>query len=97
MSNKNMKIVCYLAIGIFIVLQLFQIETLQAISVAVTVATLIDVFYDRFLWKFWPFEKTPKIYGVYEEESESTYNGGYKYSAKVTIKQTLSSIHILEY
>ena len=96
MSNKNVKIVCYLAIVVFCILQLLQIKTLQAVSIAVTVATLIDFFYDRYLWKFCPFEKTPKIYGVYEEESESTYNGGHKYSAKVTIKQTLSSVHILE-
>lgn len=45
---------------------------------------------------FQPLEKTPRLFGVYDEVNYSSYNGGYEYTATATIRQTLSSITIIE-
>ena len=95
MAKRNIKIICYITIGLFILLRFF-FGTLDSLSYAVTLATFIDIAYDKFLWRFNPFEKTPRLYGTYDETSYSTYNGGYHYKAKAIIRQTLSSITIYE-
>lgn len=95
MTKKNIKLICYVAIALFFFLRFF-LDPLDALSYAVSLAALIDIAYDKFLWRLNPLEKTPKIYGVYDETSYSTYNGGYHYTAKVVIRQTLSSITVYE-
>lgn len=52
--------------------------------------------YERWLWKYNPFEKTHRIAGVYDADCCSTHNGGYRYRARITIRQTLSSITVFE-
>lgn len=96
MSKKNIKVTCYLAIIVFLFLQLLNFETLKAVGYAVSIATVLDIAYDRYFWRFNPLEKTPKLFGTYDETSLSSYNGGYEYKAKAVIKQTLSSITVFE-
>ena len=96
MSKKNIKILCSLAFLFFIILICFKIEFLDAIGYAISAAAFIDVLYDRFLWRWNPFEKTPRLYGTYKDISHSNYKGGFEYQAKAVIKQTLSSISLCE-
>ena len=96
MTHKNIKIFGVISIIVFLALIFLNVETLDAISYAVTVAAVADWAYDRFLWRFNPLEKTPKIYGVYAATSVSNYNGNTTYHSMITIKQTLSAISIVE-
>ena len=97
MTKKNIKIICYLAIAIFLVLFLmFNLKLLTAVSYAVSIAALFDVAYDRILWRINPLENTPHIFGTYHEQSVSTYKNGYPYTAKAIIHQTLSNVTIYE-
>ena len=96
MTQKNVKITCYVAIILFLCLQLFNVKTTTAASYAVSLAALFDFAYDRILWRYNPFEKTPRLYGTYEEENISTYKGGHYYKAKAIIRQTLSHITVHE-
>lgn len=96
MSKKNIEIISYMSIAIFLVLKFIGIEILNAVGYAVSIASIFDIAYDRYLWRFNPFGKTPKLYGEYDEDSFSSYNGGHKYKARAIIKQTLSSITVFE-
>lgn len=95
MTNKNIKFTCYCAVGLFIILKFF-FDIFDAISYSVALAALIDIAYDKYLWRFNPLEKTPRIFGTYKETCFSTFNGGYEYTATAKIKQTLSSITVYE-
>lgn len=95
MTKKNIQFICYCAIALFIVLSFF-FETMDAISYSVALAVVIDVAYDKYLWRFNPLVKTPRIFGTYDETGFSTYKGGYEYKATAKIKQTLSSITVYE-
>ena len=57
---------------------------------------MADWLYDRILWRFNIFEKTPRIYGTYVATNLSNYNGEKKYTSTVKIRQTLSSISVVE-
>ncbi len=96
MSNKNIKIISFVSIAIFIILNFIGIELFDSVGYAVSIASVFNIAYDRYLWRFNPFEKTPKLFGEYDEDSFSSYNGGHKYKAKAVIKQTLSSITVFE-
>ena len=98
MTRKNIKITCAVAIAIFLFLQipLFNLKLFSAVSYSLTAAALFDILYDRTLWKLNPLEKTPRIFGTYFEESISTHNGGFPYTARAIIKQTLSHISVYE-
>jgi hypothetical protein len=96
MTQKNIKIFGVISIICFLALIFLNVEILDAISYAVTIAALMDWSYDRFLWRFNPLEKTPKIYGVYAAAGESNYNGHTTYNSTIIIKQNLSSISIVE-
>lgn len=96
MTQKNLKIFCGLSICIFIILQFFNIGTVDAISYAISAAAIADWAYDCFLWRLNFLEKTPKLYGIYENKVVSSYNGGTSYTSRIIIKQTLSSISIVE-
>lgn len=96
MTKKNVTIICSLSIAVFLILVFFNIDTIDAVSYAVSAAAAIALAYDRLLWRINPFEKTPKLYGKYKATLYSTFNNGTTYTGKVTIKQTLSSITVLE-
>ena len=96
MNKKDIKIFCWLAVVFFAVLKFLNFESAEALSLAVSGAVLADWLYDRFLWRINIFEKTPKIYGTYVATNVSNYNGEKRYTSIVTIKQTLSSISVVE-
>lgn len=96
MARKSIKAFCTISVVVFLILELAQVELMDAISYAISAGVLADLAYDRLLWRFNPFEKTPKLYGVYHASLHSTYNEGTHHTGKVTIRQTLSSITILE-
>lgn len=95
MSKKSISFICYVTVGLFLLLNLL-FDVWDALSYAVSLSVLLDIAYDKYLWRYNPFEKTPHIYGVYHEICHSTYDGGFDYTAKATIRQTLSSITIFE-
>ena len=96
MSKKNIKVTCYISIALYIFLQLIGVEMLDSLGYAVSAAALLDIAYDRILWRYNPFEKTPRLYGTYDESSYSSYKDGYQYTAKAIIRQTLSTITVYE-
>ncbi len=96
MTQKNVKVFCILSIIVFLIFNFLNVELLDAVSYAATIAAVIDLAYDRFLWRINPFEKTPRLYGIYKASLCSSFNSGTTYIGKVTIKQTLTSVTILE-
>lgn len=96
MTRKSVKIFSGIAILAFAVLIFFDLEWVDAISYAVTFAALLEYFYDRWLWRINPFENTPRIFGEYDVTFHSSFNGGTKHKSTILIKQTLSSISVIE-
>lgn len=95
MTQKIVKLAGALAIVLFLLLSTFC-ELLDAISYATSLSMLFCLVYDRWLWKYNPFEKTPRIAGIYQADCCSNYNGEYRYSSRITIHQTLSTITVCE-
>ena len=63
---------------------------------AITIALFSVWFYECFLWKYIPFEKTPRIAGQYDVTLEYMHEDKKK-SKKATavIKQTLSTVRVI--
>lgn len=96
MTQKNIKVAGYISIALFLFFQLFGIELSDALGYAVSLAALFDIAYDRYLWRYNPFESTPRLYGCYDAIFYSTFNGGTVHPSKIQIKQTLSTISVYE-
>lgn len=96
MERKYIKSICYISIFLFTLLLLFGLEIPDALGYAASGATILGIVYDRWGWKYNPFEKTPRIAGHYVAVRESSYNGGRTYRSEITIRQTLSSIYVRE-
>ncbi|MBQ7001710.1 MAG: hypothetical protein IJN67_11810 [Oscillospiraceae bacterium] len=96
MSQKNIKVFSSIAIILFIALEFWGMETLDALSYAAAGAALADYCYDRFLWRYNPWEPTPRLYGSYNANGVSSHNGETTYQSCVIITQRLSSISVLE-
>lgn len=96
MDRKYMKSICYISILLFTLLILFDFEIPDALGYAVSGATILGIIYDRWGWKYNPFEKTPRVAGHYAVIRESSYAGGCIYQSNIIIKQTLSSIYVRE-
>lgn len=60
---------------------------------SITITIFISLIYSQFLWKYNPFEKTPKLFGEYEAQFISTYDKK-KRKMKFEIKQDLLSTRI---
>lgn len=70
-------------------------STLMCIARTVTPILIIATIYEKWLWKFNPFEKTPKIMGKYSGVIEYSYNEkNEKKKAEIEIKQSLLSISV---
>ena len=95
MKKEVIKNFCGIAVVLFIIF-ITIFDVLDAISYSISIATFLYFLYERILWRFDPFNKTPKIYGNYKTKIESTYGNGIQYESDVTIKQTLSKITITE-
>lgn len=60
---------------------------------AIGASALVMVVYEKWLWKFDPFVKTPKICGSYSGTIDSSFDSQQR-KAFLTIKQTLLSVDI---
>lgn len=96
MTKKNIKIIGTISIIGFLFLELLGFDFLDALSYAVSTASVVCLIYDRWLWRINPLEKTPRLRRKYISHQVSTYNGGTNMEVDITIKQTLSSISISE-
>jgi hypothetical protein len=61
----------------------------EVIGLTVIIATL----YERWLWRYMPFESTPKLFKEYEGIFNSDYDSVER-SARLEIKQTLLTVHV---
>ncbi len=95
MNIVIIKRICGVAVFLFLIFMLC-FDFVDAFSFSITSAVFLYFLYDRFLWRINPLNKTPKLYGKYITNIESTYNDGIEYESLVTIKQTLSKITITE-
>ena len=98
MTTKNIKITCRFAIIVFLFLQLpiLKLNLSTAIGYAVSAAAILDILYDRFLWRYNPLENTPRIFGQYNAVFYSSFNNRVGNPSTITIRQTLSHISIYE-
>lgn len=63
------------------------------LDISITITLFVSFLYIEYLWKYNPFEKTPKIYGKYEAIVSSTYDTKRR-KIYITIKQNLISTRI---
>lgn len=62
-------------------------------SEAVGIAVVFAILYEKFIWRFNPFETTPKLSSKYSGILKSNYDN-IERSAVLIIKQTLLSVHV---
>lgn len=96
MKHNGIKVFSGIAILLFTVLIYFDTDWTNAISYAVTLAALLEYFYEHFGWRINPFDKTPRIFGEYDVVFVSNHNGKTTHNSTMIIKQTLTSISIIE-
>ena len=60
---------------------------------AIGLSVILTIFYEEFLWRYNPLEKTPKLSKKYTGTLKSSYDG-IERSAVLEIKQSLLYIHI---
>lgn len=60
---------------------------------AISVAVIFTGFYEKFLWRINPFEKTPKLAKRYRGTLKSSYDN-IERTVSLEIQQTLMSVHI---
>ncbi len=68
-------------------------ELFGCISDSVAITGLLMFCYERFLWRFNPFESTPKLKKDYDGNIVSTFDNKSR-DATLVVQQTLLSIHI---
>ena len=85
----GLAIISYVIISII----LKDKSILDNLDLAITISLILAGIYSSWLWKYNPFEKTPKIYGKYKMTFISTYDNS-KRTMNVTIKQDLISNRI---
>lgn len=61
---------------------------------AIGISAIIVVVYEKYLWKIDPFEKTPRIFGMYSGTLKSNYDGKER-KATLKIKQTLLTVEVM--
>lgn len=61
---------------------------------AIAFATIVMILYEKYIWRFNLFEKTPVLMKSYTGTLKSTYDGVER-AAKLTIKQTLLSVSVI--
>ena len=71
-------------------------EIFSCAGEAISIALILVGLYEKFLWRFNPFEKTPKIHGAYSGIIEYNYNDkSDNKRTNIVIKQSLLSIHVV--
>ncbi len=85
-----------IAIIIFVIMYLLDMDLFDCVSYSISIAASFYLLYDKFLWRYNRFDKTPKIYGKYSVENKSNFQGGIEFESEIEIKQTRSSLNIVE-
>ena len=92
------------AVRIFAVSKMFEsLAVSNAYSIfgcigeAICVTSILMILYERVLWRVNPFEKTPKIHGMYEGEIEYQYGDGGRKAVTATVKQSLLTVKVFVY
>jgi hypothetical protein len=62
-------------------------------SEAIGIAVIFAILYEKYIWRFNPFETTPKLASRYRGKLKSNYDN-IERSAMLMIKQTLLSVHV---
>lgn len=101
--NKLLKIATWLAIVFFAIRCSISWDKIRAsVSLydlfgfageAIGIASVATLLYEKWLWRYMPFENTPKLQTCYKGYILSSYDGK-KRTAQLEIKQTLTSIHV---
>ena len=102
-TNKLLKIAVWLSIALFAIRCGLSWDEIRAsfslynlfgfAGEAISIASILTVFYERWLWRYIPFETTPKLKKHYKGSFVSSYDGK-KRTAQLEIKQTLLTVHI---
>ena len=98
--KKFLKISLFTAIGLFAVLCLFTKPTafydvFGHMEQAVSITLVFMVLYERFIWKWNPLDKTPRISGAYLGTIEYEHKGNRgKKNTNIVIKQSLLSTRV---
>lgn len=93
--KKAFRSFAFLTIIIYIVLFVITSSPFDSIGNAVSISVALYTLYCTFLWRFNPFDKTPRIYGTYKTVQRSSYLDN-PYHPTVIIRQTLFSIFVIE-
>ena len=64
------------------------------IGIVSSVMTVISLLYIKWIWKFCPWEKTPRLATKYKGEIHYTYGDGGIKNAEILIQQNLFSAHV---
>lgn len=60
---------------------------------AIGIAVIFTVFYEKWLWRINPLDKTPKLHKQYTGVLKSSYDNVER-QAKINIKQSMLSVHV---
>ena len=99
--NELLKISATMSIIIFVFLKEFQnisslSDSWDLLTQAVGYSAIITCIYEKFLWKFNPFIKIPKLKKEYDGTLKYKYNGkSSEKNIKIFISQTLTTISII--
>lgn len=96
MIKQHIKLFIYLAIITYLIVCIATRNFISSIGTAVTIAVMLETLYSSILWRFSPFEKTPRLKRKYKSTQVSSYCGGTTYTVDVTVRQTLFSVSISE-
>jgi len=95
--EKYLKYIVIISIITFTIISFIFVndKVWDNISKTIPIVTILYFGYSRYIWRFNPFEKTPKLYKNYTGQFVSTYkNKKAKYDVNFKIKQTLFNINI---
>lgn len=101
--NKLLKIAVWLTIVFFAIRCWLSWDDIRAaVSLyelfgfageAIGVASVCTVLYEKMLWRYMPFESTPKLKKQYKGYIFSSYDGK-KRAAQLDVRQTLMTTHV---
>ena len=88
--KKYIKYLITIAILVFVLInRLFpKMEIMDIIDISVIIVGVGFTIYSKYIWKFNPFEKNPKVYGSYNVTFISTHDNK-KRKMDIDIEQTL--------
>lgn len=96
MNKKYLEIFIYITFIILLDLCcIFKLSIFDAISYSVTLSLFLFTLYSKWLWKYNPLEKTPRLKKKYVAQIDYQYDGQARNKkVDVNIKQDLFSIKV---